>query len=318
MSSSIGLAHRNLAAELQQVQSVEAAKAPGVPAATSCKGVLESSAKKLKPSPPMTQPDVVVQVNNSLAGPHVVNPQALLVRVDDELANEYLESKDKDRCLELSMIPGVFWVLPLILNGRTVWKQERSAIEGLAPLIIFYYPGPQHAGWYMSSAAFHEENGREKAKIYMWLGNDSLPMSRAHFPYWAKKHTDLVKVQSYVEFLQQQVTQLQESYQVAQGLLEQHAAEASAAQGAASAGADWHDDVAADPAGSGENDWGGDGAEAAGRLPKGRGGWMPRMARVMVAFYSRRWWNLENTLNNFYSNNQKLRELVDTGLQLQQ
>ena len=45
---------------------------------------------------------------------------------------------------------------------------------------------------------------------------------------------------------------------------------------------------------------------------------MPRMARVMVAFYSHRWWNLKWMLNEFYAQNEKLRGLVDTGMQLQQ
>jgi len=277
--------------------------------APTAKGV---PAKRLKAHPPEFPPvkfEEMETINNFPSGSGAVVPQALVVVVDDDLANEILASGDKELCYSLSVIPGFYWLVPHNYDGRPVWKQEFPVGPSTSALVLFFYDGKAEPGWYISDKVWSAPKTREadKVKSHLWLGQNESPSHTPHFPFWSKKPTEQVKIMSFVDYMAAEMLKLQSTIDEQQLLLEYPKGSDEDAL------SPQNQEVA--PEDAPEQAQGSRGGKSG--KQQTRGGWMPKMARAMVAFYSKRWHNLKKHFDQAYYEHQTLRQLVDTGLQLQ-
>ncbi len=76
--------------------------------------------------------------NVSLATGMPGAPEALLVTVYDDFADELLEDGDDEVLVACTHAPGIYWKLGLESNNKAIWKREEPPFAGLEPLIWHY------------------------------------------------------------------------------------------------------------------------------------------------------------------------------------
>jgi len=259
--------------------------------------------KRLKASPkaPPGAPSAKAIIQATKASQLCVSPQGIMITVDNETADAAVMSDCKVTCEALSVVPGLYWLLPVNFNGRSVWKQEVATGPASGPLLLMYYEAEQDAGWYICSDVLETMQAAKvgDVKIYAWCGDNELP-TKAHVPYWQKKCCKGIKITTYIDHL------IQVHHEYVQDT--QHITECFPVQPASAA-------PPAAPAGEvGDHDQ----PDAEGMFHnkgvQNRGGWMPKMKMLMVAYWKKQWVKCDTLLDVFYHESPVLKKLVDADL----
>ena len=261
-------------------------------------GFLAPQPKRLKASPPVSPPPQItaVEMTNAMFGCHDgVSPQAYMITVADSLADETLKSGDPDLCYTLSVIPGVYWLILPGIGGKPTYKQAEAAGPGTMPLVLWFHEATSEGGWYIADEAWYDTKARNQkgVKVHLWLGQADTP-GPAHYPYWNKKKCDAIKIESYIRFLQNQVED--------QKLMLDMMSEQNPAGGNEDAG---------DHSGGTGGDGAGSSGGSKGGQSRGRGGWIPKLSKLLVSYYKEAYGQVDKQINKFYNESPSLKALVD-------
>ena len=224
--------------------------------------------------------------------------RVIVVTVTDEFSNSTLQSADKKLIGQLSLCPGPLFDTHVCMGGFTIWKSSCIPDGHDKPMYFFCHDG----GWYLADQIFLTEKEEKalKANVALWVEGDGSDIPRKpHFPYWAKKACKEIQVMSVFDYCMD----LDEHGHTPKGTTaEMNDLKAELAQLR-----EEYDILAEDNAGLLEQIEG-LGGEC---KPAGRGGWLPRVGRLLTSIYRSDWNYMYKLAAEFRQNSHVLDGLVE-------
>ena len=216
----------------------------------------------------------------------------IVVHVTDKLADEVVAAGDEGDAEALMAAQGVFFATQVLYESKMIWKSVEPNIAGHH--MLFW---PKDNGWFCSSQMFF--NDKHQAKFHplisMWCNANpiaelsDLP-GTAHFPFWKKAKTDEIIVDTLFN-----------------SLMKANADIAFHTMGV--------EDTLIEKPSAGSSDDHKDKDKGKGKGKKGQhGGWIPRVAQLIVAIYKKDWAYAETLANRFYYGWPGLKKVVDMKL----
>ena len=127
--------------------------------------------------------------------------------VSEETAEEAAASADTEKAFALSILPGFYYKIGAKSDGTAIFKQEPNPGQvNSEQLVLHYWAGPEHAGWYISNRLFTHAAGLEE-QVVAYCGNQDRP-AVVHVPYWTKKRLTGVVLDEQKDYMCAKVEEL--------------------------------------------------------------------------------------------------------------
>ena len=243
------------------------------------------------------------------------------ITITDSFQDAVVINGNMDEVKDLESIKGAYFKTDVISNNYPVWKQLVPSAHSELPLLLFRIGSgkskdpDQTAGWFLANHLFVSEKDQNKVAghvdklvVYLWGSASAMhPWPETmHWPYWARNACpDIV-----VETIWTAYNNLQLRYIALENdllKLQEINNMKSAAEG---------DDANDRRPKTPETEPTEDHYEAAykGRgkqqQPKKHGGWLPKMAQLIVSIQSSDWVWMHKLIGRFLESSQPLRQVV--------
>ena len=294
---------RDLSAELRQEQET----------------VAEHSAKAQKLMPPVPKGPPPQQANiesvrtAATLAQHFELDAVICIRAEDSLCNGYIAAKDEASCADITALGGNYFDTGVKLHGARVWKSAHFD-EGESPYYMFAnvdkHQGQDFVSWYVADQIWSNEkemnlcNKNPKPPHIVAWGKGTHFMTECHFPYWQKKvcrEVAIVSLWDQALKTSEQLEQLIAEYGSPTTELQLAEPEEAIEAG--------HVDT-----GKGKQDAKGKGYGGKGKQKPDathRGGWLPKMAKLVVAVLDQNFGRAADLANWYCETSQTLANIVD-------
>ena len=240
----------------------------------------------------------------------VVSDATIVITATDDLVDKTVATGSQSDAAGMQLMLGLYYNTGLTMSDRVIWK-SCIGMEGK-----FLYIFVLEQGWYIAdsiaSARAEIDSGFVWVLMYGPLvANEETPNlwpdipHKLHYPYWAKKFEHAITVSAafnHVMHLDQEVAILSnKATRAASGSNEPHAMKPVI---------DTDDDDIDKGEGKGKNSGKDKGQDKDKGKKQQHGGWMPKMAQLISAYWGHDWHYCDKLVGRFTSESPALLELV--------